>query len=117
MKLLRLCFLMCVWVCAFSQSLQNAIQCKVTDSTGAAIAGATVSVTNTATGVVRTVTTDAAGQYSAPSLVIGNYSVRATSPGMKPIVRTNIVVQANKAVRVDFRLEIGDIAQSVEVKA
>ena len=117
MKLLRFCFLLSVFVSAVSQGLQNAIQGEVTDSTGAAHFGRHVAVTNTATAVVRTVTTDTAGQYSAPSLVIGEYSVRATASGMKPVLQTDIVVQADKALRVDFRLEVGDVAQSVEVKA
>lgn len=118
MKLLQVSLLLAICgSLAFSQGLQNAIQGEVTDSTGAAVAGAGVTVTNNATGVVRSVSTDSAGQYSAPSLVIGEYTVRVAQPGMKAAVRTNIVVQADKAARVDFQLEIGDMSQSVEVKA
>ena len=103
MKLVRFCFLLCVWVSAFSQSLQNAIQGEVTDSTGAAIAGATVSVTNTATDIVRTVIP----RIRPGSILLPRWSLENMRPrdfaGMKPVVQTGIIVQADKAVRVDFR--------------
>ena len=118
MKLVRVCFLLSIFIAAVTgQGLQNAVQGEVTDASGAAVVGANVSVTNTATGVVRTVSTDTVGHYSVPSLVVGDYTVRVTQPGMKAALRTNIAVQADKALRVDFRLEVGDVAQSVEVKA
>src|SRR5580704_19459192 len=74
-------FLICV--SAFSQSNQGTIQGGIFDQTGGAIAGATVSVIDTARGVTRSLTTDAAGEYVAPSLLPGTYTVRAESKGFR----------------------------------
>jgi hypothetical protein len=62
---------------AFSQGNMGRITGTVTDSSGGVIAGATVTVTDTARGVPRTLITDEAGLYNAPNLTPGNYTVRA----------------------------------------
>src|SRR5581483_10131807 len=87
----------------------------VTDSTGAAIAGATVTVKNTGTGLTRTVTTGEDGSYSVPELPIGNYSVTVERAGFKTAVVTGIVVEVASERRADVILEPGALAQRVEV--
>ena len=89
----------------------------VTDQTGGVIAGATVTVTNTGTGVARTLTTDQAGEYSAPNLNPGTYSVRATSMGFQTFERQNITVGLGQDSRVDAQLTPGQVTQTVEVTA
>jgi hypothetical protein len=102
---------------AWSQALQNAITGQVQDQRGAVVAGAKVTTTNTATNVSRVTVSDSQGNYTVTSLVVGSYTVRAESPSFKAEVETGIVVQANKATRVDFSLSVGNVSQSVEVKA
>ena len=89
----------------------------VTDQTGGVIAGATVTVTNTGTGVARTLTTDQAGEYIAPNLNPGTYSVRATSMGFQTFERQNITVGLGQDSRVDAQLTPGQVTQTVEVTA
>src|SRR5579864_5046861 len=68
----------------------SAIIGNVTDSTGAAVAGATVTVRNVETGVSRTIVTDDAGDYRVLSLPVGQYEVRVEKTGFKAVVRTGI---------------------------
>lgn len=89
----------------------------VTDQTGGALAGATVSVTDTQRGTVRTLTTDQAGAYNAPELTPGTYSVKVTYPGFKATERQNIVVEVGKEYRVDLTAEPGSQSEQVTVAA
>ncbi|MBI2219747.1 MAG: carboxypeptidase regulatory-like domain-containing protein [Acidobacteria bacterium] len=100
-----------------AQGLQNAVVGRIVDSSGAVLPGVTVTVTNVGTGVERTVQTGSAGDYVAPSLVAGNYSVRAEIPGFKAEVRRGVVVRTDASTRVDFTLEIGGQQEVVEVTA
>src|SRR5438552_12332023 len=66
---------------------------SVTDSTGAVIGGATVSVMDPQRGFTRSLTSDEAGAYNAPELIPGRYVVKAEFPGFKSAERQNIVVE------------------------
>jgi hypothetical protein len=87
----------------------------VTDSTGAVIGGATVSVTDTQRGVTRTLMTDEVGAYNAPELIPGTYVVKAEFPGFKATERQNIVVEVGKEYRVDLSIEPGEQSEKVTV--
>jgi len=100
---------------AQAQTFRGTVLGTVTDSTGAAIAGATVTVKNTGTGLTRTVTTGEDGSYSVPELPIGNYSVTVERAGFKTAVVTGIVVEVASERRADVILEPGALAQRVEV--
>lgn len=100
-----------------SQGLQNTITGLVQDSSGAVIANAIVTVTNVATNVATAVHTDVAGRYTVPGLVVGEYTVKAEAPGMQTVIRRGVVVQADRAQRVDLTLTVGSLAESVEVKS
>jgi hypothetical protein len=89
----------------------------VQDSTGAALPGSNVAATNTATGVVRQVVTNEAGTYQLGPLVPGTYEVRTTRNGFKSGVQNNVVLQTGATVKVDFSLDVGDVAESIEVNA
>ncbi len=89
----------------------------VTDQTGGVIAGATVTVTNTQTGVARNLVTDGAGEYNAPNLLPGTYTVRATSTGFQAFERQNITLEIGQDARIDAQLSPGKITQTVEVSA
>src|ERR1700730_18009406 len=81
-------FLICVPL--FSQTNQGRIQGVVFDQSGGAIAGAMVTVTDVARGVSRPLTSDSAGEYSAPNLQPGTYTVRAEANGFQTTQHTDI---------------------------
>ncbi|HUG81295.1 MAG TPA: carboxypeptidase regulatory-like domain-containing protein, partial [Bryobacterales bacterium] len=93
------------------------IQGLVTDATGAVIAGASVKIHNLGTGLVSTVTTNETGNYTFPLLVVGNYDVTCESEGFKSLTARNIRLETGAQVRQDFRLEVGDVTETVEVAA
>jgi hypothetical protein len=99
----------------FSQSNAGRILGSVTDQTGGTVAGATVDVTNVQTGVVRSLITDQAGEYAAPNLIPGSYSVRATAKGFKTIEQKDILLEIDKSVRVDLVLQPGATTDTVTV--
>jgi Carboxypeptidase regulatory-like domain/TonB dependent receptor len=100
---------------AFSQLNFGRIFGGVTDQTGGAIVGAVVTVTDVQRGITRTLTTDEAGEYSAPSVMPGTYTVRADAKGFKATERQNITVQVGQDVRVDLSVQPGEQSQTVTV--
>ncbi|PWU06952.1 MAG: hypothetical protein C5B51_11120, partial [Terriglobia bacterium] len=89
----------------------------VSDSSGAVIAGATVTVTNRATNSARSVTTNAAGNYTVPFLVPGAYNVQAEQTGFKLTSRTDVDLEVGAVVRIDLSMEVGGVTESVAVAA
>jgi hypothetical protein len=87
----------------------------VTDVQGAALAGATVAVRNEATGVESVLAANHAGAYTSGPLVLGPYSITVGLRGFKKAVVTGIELRAGDVLRHDVVLEIGDMAESVEV--
>ncbi len=103
---------------AFGQTRDTAaIFGSISDTQGAAIPGASVSLTSTTTGQVRKVVSDESGQYLFPSLPIGAYSLSVEQPAFKRSQRTGILLQANENVKLDVALEVGDIKTVVSVDA
>src|SRR5437868_495575 len=90
---------------------------EVLDQSGAAAAHATIIITNTGTNAARSTTSNDAGIYSVPSLIPGTYQVRVALAGFQPMVRNDIELQVQQAARVDFRLSLGQAAQTIEVSA
>src|SRR6266566_6344398 len=87
----------------------------VFDATGAVMAGAAVTAISAATNQVRRATTNETGNYSLPYLVPGTYDVRVESAGFKIATRKGVELQVGAVARIDFKLEIGEITQQVEV--
>jgi hypothetical protein len=100
---------------AGAQTFRGTILGTVTDSSGAAVSGAAVTIKNVDTGLVRTVTTSTDGSYSVPELPIGNYSVTVENKGFRTAVVTGIRVEVSSERRADVTLQTGDLAQRVEV--
>jgi hypothetical protein len=100
---------------AFSQGNTGRILGTVTDQSGGVVAGATVTVIDTERGVNRTLTSDDAGEYNAPNLTPGNYTVRAEAKGFKKLERQNVALGVGKEVRVDLTVQPGEQAQTVTV--
>ncbi len=88
----------------------------VSDPTGAAVPGATVTATNESTGRTSTVTTGADGSYLLPLLPItGAYTVEVEAQNFQKPVQKGIVLRLNENVRVDFFLKLGSVTETVEV--
>src|SRR6476620_7944627 len=81
----------------------------VTDPTGHSIPGASVKVTSDDTGVVTDLTTNDAGAYSSPSLVLGVYTITVESAGFKKTVRSGIRLVGGQSFRQDIALELGAV--------
>ena len=101
---------------SFAQSAQS-IQGLVEDPSGAVISGAKVTMTNMGTGISRTADTNAAGLYSFQLVQVGNYEVKVEIQGFKTETIRNIRVETAGQVRQDFKLEVGAVAETVEVSA
>src|SRR5882672_8833224 len=91
----------------FSQGNFGRILGTVTDQSGGVISGATVTVLDTQRGVARTLTTDEAGEYNAPTLIPGAYTVRAEAKGFKRVERQNVALEVGHEVRIDLTLQPG----------
>src|SRR5438309_11147650 len=88
---------------------------SVKDPTGAVLPGATVSIIDTQRGLARTLTTDEVGQYNAPTLIPGTYTVRVEFPGFKALDRGNVVAEVGSGIRVDLTIEPGAQSETVTV--
>lgn len=89
----------------------------VSDSQGAVIAGATVTVTNTNTSVMRTVESNDTGTYLANSLLPGDYRIEAAKEGFQKAVSQIVHLDVNQRATLDFHLNVGQVNESVEVSA
>jgi len=88
----------------------------VADAQGSAVPGATVTVRNEGTGVETALVTNAAGVYTSPPLVLGTYTVTVDLTGFKRSVTSGILLQGGDVLRHDVALQIGELAESVEVR-
>jgi len=102
-------------VCA--QTFFGSIVGTATDTSGASVPGATVTLTNTGTGENKTMETDAAGNYRFVNLIPGMYKVDLKRAGFAQITKEGIQVQVQAAVRVDAVMKVGDVNETIEVSA
>jgi hypothetical protein len=100
-----------------AQTFRGAIQGTVADSTGAAIPGAQITVTNNETNLVRQALTDGSGNYSFTELPLGSYSVAVEKTGFQQRIETGVRVEVGASPRVDVTLQPGQAKQVVEVQA
>jgi hypothetical protein len=102
---------------ASAQQFTGTVQGVVQDSTGAVLAGAEVSIINTATGETRTITTDGNGAYVAPQLKPALYRVTVRKQGFKTATLDGIKLDVQQIRAVDMKLEVGQTTESVSVSA
>ena len=102
---------------AFGQRVTGSIDGRVTDTTGAVLPGVEVTVTNDATGLVRNILTNEIGLYNVPLLSSGIYSVQVSLPGFRTELRRGVQVEVDRTARVEVRLEVGVVTETVEVTA
>ena len=105
-------------VCALSAIAQvdrGAIVGRVIDASGAVVPRAAVTVTNKATGVVATTTTNDTGEYQVLALIPGTYSVRVSSQGFDTVVRDNLELHVQDRLSIEVTLKVGSVNQEVVV--
>jgi carboxypeptidase family protein/TonB-dependent receptor-like protein len=93
----------------------GAISGKVTDTSEAVVPGATIEIKNLDTGVTRTVTASAQGEYRAPELPLGAYQVEASFAGFKKVMRSGIQLTSGRDATVNFQLTVGEVQEIVTV--
>ena len=111
-----LILVLCLAGIAFGQSSAGAIQGTVTDSQGAVIADASVTITNQGTGRVVTVKTSSDGLFSAPTLDPGQYKVEVDQPNFQKMVQ-DVTLQTAQVLNLPIALQLGSVSQTVEVTA
>ena len=113
MRLLALLLIAAAGV--FAQTASTQILGLVTDPTGAVVPGATVTAKRVETGDVRTTTSNETGNYIFPLLDSGEYEVTCAAAGFKTEVRRDIGCELNQKARIDFQMQVGQQAETVEV--
>src|SRR5215470_5045927 len=99
----------------FAQSTSGRILGTLNDPSGAAVAGATVIVTDEQRGTSRTITTDETGSYAVADLQPGTYRIHVQAKGFKSIERPNLQIEVASDVRVDFVLQPGNVSEVLTV--
>ena len=103
--------LVTVWACAQTGTIVG----TVTDSSGAVVPNVAVTLVSQDTGLTRKTTSNQSGNYLAPLLPVGRFSITAEMTGFKKKTITDIVLQVNQEPRVDIVLEVGTVNEAVTV--
>ncbi|HEX4001351.1 MAG TPA: TonB-dependent receptor [Candidatus Acidoferrales bacterium] len=111
-------FLFCFCAILSAQTISTSqIRGTILDATGAPIPGAQITLTQTATGAVRTATSGADGDYLLPELPVGPYQLAVTKEGFSKYLQTGIVLQVGVNPTIDVSLKVGTMTQQVTVEA
>src|SRR5215472_8169595 len=116
-RLSFLLFPLLVSLSLYGQLNRGSITGVVTDSTGAVIPDAKVSVTNISNGASYQANTNANGQFTVPNLPPGPYEVAFEASSFKRLVRSGIELGATEVARIDAALEVGAVTESVQITA
>lgn len=101
----------------FAQRDLGTITGTVTDSTGAVVSGAKITIIEQATGVKSTVETDSSGTYIRPLLQAGTYTVEVEATGFRKAIQRDILLTGGDRIGANISLTVGDVTQAVEVTA
>src|SRR3984957_16349065 len=115
----RLFFLSFVLIvsAAYGQTFRGAINGTVTDPSGAAVSGATVVATDTATNIAHNTVATSSGEFAFQDLPLGTYAVTVTATGFQKTTVSNVVVSAGNVFTLPVQLMVGQQATAVEVSA
>ncbi len=121
-KVVASVFLLALSLCFVPHLLGQAagtanVQGTVSDSTGAMIPNATVTLTNRETHVQRTATSDNGGTYIFPNVPVGTYDVNITASGFRTYIQTGIVLEVGSSISVNAAMQVGTTDQKIEIKA
>ena len=100
---------------AYAQAVSGTLLGSIADQGGLGMPGVTVTITETSTNISLTATTNDSGFYTFPSLKDGTYKVVAELSGFKRVVRDGIIVPVNTTIRVDLKMEVGALEESITV--
>ncbi len=107
--------LMAAFLCA--QEYRGTFSGTVTDATGAAIANAKITATETRTGSKSTAVSEASGSYTIPFLAPGTYEITAEAPGFKKAVHQGMTLSSGASPTVDIRMEVGQLSDAITITA
>jgi carboxypeptidase family protein/TonB-dependent receptor-like protein len=112
-----LAFVLCFFVSApvYAQVTGATLSGTITDASGGVVAGAQVSVRNTATGNANDTTTDSAGFYSVPNLIPGPYEVKVTAKGFTTAVQSNLTLAVGQQQSLNIPMKVGETSTTVQV--
>jgi Carboxypeptidase regulatory-like domain len=118
-KSILMCVLIVCVMCSFAlaQEFRGSISGRVTEASGAAVPGAAVTITNSATNTSTTATTNGSGDYTVLYLNPGQYVVAVEAKGFKKAVRQGIEVRVGDKLAVNLTLEVGDVADTVNISS
>jgi Carboxypeptidase regulatory-like domain/TonB dependent receptor len=102
---------------ADAQVLYGSVSGNITDQTGAAVSKAHIVLTNRATAAQREAEADENGHFHVPDLPPGEYDLKVTSTGFKPLTQTGVVITANTVTNADAHLQVGAVSEQVTVEA
>lgn len=109
-------FLACLPPRATAQTATGQITGSITDTSGALVTAARIRITNTLTGLTRETSTSDLGTYAVPLLPVGTYLVSAEKDGFKLAASSDNELKVDQVLRVDLRMELGALTESVEVR-
>ncbi len=115
--ILLLCSMVLSATSMWAQAVYGTIVGTVTDATGAAVANAKITITDTGRDVTQNTTSNESGNYSQRFLIAGKYRIRVESEGFKASVQDNVLVSVDTEIRVNIALELGAVSQTVEVSS
>jgi hypothetical protein len=101
----------------WAQGATATVTGRVSDATGAILSGSNVTITNTATSVQYKTVTNNAGDYNVPLLPPGTYRVDIEAKGFKSEAQTGLTLQVGQTVALNYKLELGEVSQTVQVEA
>jgi hypothetical protein len=109
------CLALAVPAAAQSQAANGAIEGTVLDASGGVLPGVTVTITNTGTGIERSIVTNEKGLYRAPLLPLGTYRVVAELQGFKKFEQTNITLSVGETAVINATLSVGAVSETITV--
>ncbi len=108
--------LVCVFVARSQQNTADILG-TITDTSGAVVPNASVTLTNTGTNVTQTTQSNESGDYTFSLVQVGDYSIKVQANGFKTYVAPNLSVSSGDRARIDAKMEVGTQTQTVEVQA
>ena len=113
--LLAICAVMFSSIRLRGQAVYGSIVGTVVDSSGAPVANAKVTIRNIDRDTTNETTTNESGNYTQRYLIVGNYQIRVEAPGFQAAVENRVPVSVDAEAKVDIKLQIGELSQTVEV--
>ena len=109
--------ILCAAISSSGQTIFGRISGTVKDSNGSAVPNANVTITDAATNLVRTVTTDEDGFYTATNLPVGTYTILVSRDGFKRAQQAGVVLAADARLTQDMTLEVGQLTETVQISS